>query len=330
MSQPPAQGPSFTTPEQTSSRAARADVQEQLLRNKNSRNELTRKLLDSTLEKDSIRRVKLRIAHVEEEKEALVLEKKLWDLDKDENLIFGSDYKKAHRDTNERIISLGNDLWQLNRAMREKEEKEGKLPMLSPDSEGTFVATLLNLYKDPSPSKKRSATQQGAMRKACIELYGSGIGAPVGELWCPVSRTWFKQTSMKAAHIVPASLGAECVDYVFGNGAGSRLFSPDNGLVLHSMVETAFVAGSFVLVPVDASESPIRRWKIRLTNEAARNEVFYGPPSSLSPDRPSVVKLHELDGTELEFRSAHRPAARFLYYHFDMTLLRSKYYRQPG
>lgn len=71
MSQPPAQGPSFTTPEQTSSRAARADVQEQLLRNKNSRNELTRKLLDSTLEKDSIRRVKLRIAHVEEEKEAL-------------------------------------------------------------------------------------------------------------------------------------------------------------------------------------------------------------------------------------------------------------------
>lgn len=43
--------------------------------------------------------------------------------------------------------------------------------------------------------------------------------------------------------------------------------------------------------------------------------------------------LSDLDGREIEFPTTHRPAARFLYYHFLMMLLHCRHYRhyrQPG
>ena len=42
------------------------------------------------------------------------------------------------------------------------------------------------------------------------------------------------------------------------------------------------------------------------------------------------VTLKELDGKEVVFKNNNRPASRFLYYHFVVTLLRNKRDRQQG
>lgn len=40
--------------------------------------------------------------------------------------------------------------------------------------------------------------------------------------------------------------------------------------------------------------------------------------------------LNDYDGKEIKFKNDNRPASRFLYYHFIVTLLRNKKNRQPG
>lgn len=66
----------------------------------------------------------------------------------------------------------------------------------------------------------------------------------------------------------------------------------------------------FVLIPVDRNESPLKRWKVHVTMDDARKKVLY-PGKTLG----------DLDGSELKFMNDSRPAARFLYYHFLITVI---------
>ena len=101
----------------------------------------------------------------------------------------------------------------------------------------------------------------------------------------------------------------------------SRLFSADNGLLLHSRLEQAFDSGHFVIIPVDPKERPIRRWKTIVTSDAAQNR---------GNDIGDVQTLRDLDEREIQLPTQHRPAARFLYLHMILTLLRIRQYREPG
>lgn len=308
-------GPPFAIPERSSSKAT---YEQRLAQHKQSREDLKRKLSDVSLERGSIAHKKLRISELELDVDEQRIYQTWLDMEKEKGLLFDKDYRKAYNVVNKRIISVGDELWQLVRKLREEQENAGEVKLLLPDSDGAFVAALLRLYKDPTTSRKRSSTQQSAMRKDAIQLYGSGLGAPEGELWCPINKHYYTAQFMKAAHIVPASLGPELADYVFGTGSGSRLFRADNCLILHPFAKRAFDAGNFVVVPVDSTEKPIRRWKVRLVNSAARSMDI------------GTHKLFELDDKELEFKTSFRPAARFFYYHFVLTLLRNRRYRQPG
>ena len=203
--------------------------------------------------------------------------------------------------------------------MQKQEEKEGRVEKLGPDSKGAFVATLLALYKDPHQSNKRSSTIQTHFRETAIKKYEARKGAPSNKMiWCCFNRQYFPVSNVRAAHIVPRQLGPELMEYIFGSGSGSRLDSADNCLLLESNVEEALDNGSFVLIPVDTDERPILRWKIKITNHAAMNTPVMGG------------KLREFDNQELIFKNENRPASRFLYYHFVVTLLRNKRDRQPG
>lgn len=123
---------------------------------------------------------------------------------------------------------------------------------------------------------------------------------------------------MRAAHIVPRALQAELVDYIFGVRTGSRLNTADNYLIIHQQAEHALNNENFVLVPAKLNESPLRTWTLKLFNTAAINHDF------------SRKSLRDYDNEHLVFKNDNRPAARFLYYHFVVTLLRNKRDRQPG
>jgi hypothetical protein len=306
-----------------------AAVEEQRLNLRTSQQDLKRKLSDSSLERGSEKHIRLQIEGVTLEREGLKLDKIEFDLEASQNRIDHKSHRDACRSTNKRIISLGDELWELRRKLRAHDESVGKAAVLTPDSEGAFVSALLHLYKDPRTSKKRSSTMQTDMRKKAIIAYNAfatkgdieSDNAGPGWLRCTISGELRPEAEIKAAHIVPANLGPELVDYIFGKGTGSRLFSIDNCMMLYHGLEQAFDSGNFVIVPADPVERPIRRWKTILINESSRNQKI-----GLS----ALGHLGLLDEREIKFPTTHRPAARFLYYHFLTSLLRCRYYQQPG
>ncbi|KAI9672361.1 MAG: hypothetical protein M1817_003383 [Caeruleum heppii] len=93
-----------------------------------------------------------------------------------------------------------------------------------------------------------------------------------------------------AAHLVPASIGPELVDYIFDRGAGTRLFRPDNCLMLVKEAEEAADNGNITFVPLQQLQSSLR-----------------------------FKTLGDLDGKDLEFHTEHCPAPRFMFYHFAVT-----------
>ena len=87
---------------------------------------------------------------------------------------------------------------------------------------------------------------------------------------------------------------------------------------MHEYAKQAFDSGCFVLLPVDACENRIMRWRIKVTDLAAVNtELAQG-------------KIKDFDSREVSFMNNNRPAARFLYYHVVVTLLRNRRDRQSG
>ncbi|KAI9772640.1 MAG: hypothetical protein M1840_000234 [Geoglossum simile] len=306
-----------------------AVLEDMRLKNKASRQDLKRKLSDATLEEEPERCLKLRIEQIEFEQEDLELERDRMDWEMNQNKLDEKIYRKAQKSTNKRIISLGEDLWQFRRQLRTHKEKAGKLELLTPDSDGAFAAALLHLYKDPKKGKNRNSTMQSNMRRDTIAAYqalGSDSRAvddprTAAGIRCAISGEYFSPGDVKAAHIVPVHLGVELADYIFGMGTGARLFSIDNCLMLHKDLERAFDKGILVIVPVNSAEKPSRRWKAVLLNEACRNEVLYFK---------TLATMTEVDGMELTFQTEHRPAARFLYYHFVVSLLRCRQQREPG
>ncbi|MCJ1427026.1 hypothetical protein MMC29_004929, partial [Sticta canariensis] len=299
-------------------KSSKAALEQTRLQLRTSRSDLKRKLSTTFFEMSPLEYRKLRIEDLGLEMEQHRLHKSWLDIEHREKNLTDNDYRKDQRSANQRISSLGDELWKHKQSLRQEQEKRGEMPTLGPDSKGAFVNTLLALYKDPLVSAKCSSEEQPAMRNPALVVYESAKGAPKGKLWCPISQDYFDEQWMKTAHIVPHRITPSVVDYIFGLGSGSRLNTADNCLMIHSTVEHQFDNGTFVLLPFDPNESPIKSWKVQMTNIGAKN-VDMGR-----------MKLAALDGKCLSFKNDNRPAAGFLYYHFVVTLLRNKRDRQPG
>lgn len=293
-------------------------LEQRTLQLQSSRQDLKRKLSSTSYNESPIYYHKLKIEALNLEVEEHTNKKSWLDIEHEEHKLDVKDYRYSHRKTNERTISLGDELWKQRQGLQQEEEKAGQAPAMGPDSRQPFIHTLLALYKDPTVSSKRSSSEQKEMRTSAIRVYESAKGAPKGRLWCPISQDYFDFIDMKAAHIVPRRLGPSLVDYIFGEGSGSRLNTADNCLMLERRVERGFDNGNFVLLPAEPTESPIKTWKIQITNLSAKNSDL------------GRTTLSQMNGKTLVFRNENRPAARFLYFHFVITLLRNKRDRVPG
>jgi hypothetical protein len=111
---------------------------------------------------------------------------------------------------------------------------------------------------------------------------------------------------------VPYCIGEELPGSLFGPDRGLRLNRPDDGLMMHEYIEQAFGNGNITIFPVDTGTRPVLRWKIPFMNQDARNQRL---------PLGTVKTIGELDGKEIIFRTDQRPASRFLYYHFVVSLL---------
>lgn len=305
----------YPIPDQTSSRTQFNDRRLRLVSRKA---DVKRKLISTSFETDPSAYTKLMVQEIEVSMEEEKLHKSWLDDEMAEKRLDQKAYLNCHRDTNRNIISLGETLWTQRQVLRDLDEREGKALELGPDTKGAFVHTLLELYKDLDVSRARARSVQSAMVKAAKQAYQPSKGAPEGKYWCPISKDFFDCDSFKAAHIIPQSLEEGLVDYIFGKGESTRLNTADNCLYIHSSAEKSFDNGNFVLLPRDPHESPIKTWRIQVTNSFAVN---------CDMGRTRLGALHD---TDVQFLTDSRPASRFLYYHFVVTLLRNKLYRNPG
>ena len=284
---------------------------------------LKRRLSSISYKDCPLEHMRLRIEELEVQRQLQQLHKSFLDRCKDEDGITLTDYEKEVQVTNKRINSIGDDLWKYMQTLKKLEEDLELIPVLGPDSKGAHVSTLLSLYKDPSPKGKRSKTEQANMRQATIKMYSVKEDPlpddPLEEmLWCVISGDRYEGPDMETGHLVPPRLRPSVVDYLFGEGAGARLHSPDNYLMMHRSVKRHFDKGDFVLMPKDPAEKPLKTWVVQMTNLTADNATM------------GLKKLKDLQGKEVQFRNLNRPAVRFLYFHFIITLLKNKWERHAG
>ena len=151
--------------------------------------------------------------------------------------------------------------------------------------------------RDPSSSgvsskdkKGRNKHQQAEFRKAILDRYAATRVEGSDEehqVYCHISGSWRLSDEVRAAHIVPQSLGSSDLAHLLGTQEVA-LTDPRNGnvvacflyarllmyigLSMAKSIEKAFDRGDFVLVPeLPDEESEPLRWKVVLTSERLRH-----------------------------------------------------------
>ena len=149
-------------------------------------------------------------------------------------------------------------------------------------------------------------------------------------LWCPILSHFIPENIMHAVQIFPWTGGHMAVDEIFGGGPDieEELNGIQNRLMLSEYAKTRLDDGDIVLVPdvsdaasqeeTDAwSRSDPKEYKIRVTNTDADKTNFYHPGGE-----DLKRTWNQLDGRKVNFSSAHRPQARYLFWQYCVTLLR--------
>ena len=255
----------------------------------------------------------------------------------------------------------GNDLESFEATDLAKEAKEqAKAYDLDIKAYQTQAQRLKNTFGEAGKALRRSYMQLFTTSKIGLGIQDTGMGRressvqskfrsdlrifynaypdPVKEpnersenIWCPVLRAWIPPEWTTAAHIFPFADGQDTMDAIFGRKDidGPELFSPRNGLLLTNVVEKLLDKGSLLIVPAipdDPTAEEVEAWvkseprdfKVRLTNKK---------DPAMQKNLPfSEEKWSVLDGRMLAFRNDYRPRARYLYWHYCVTMLRKSWH----
>ncbi|KAI4161915.1 MAG: hypothetical protein LQ342_004481 [Letrouitia transgressa] len=282
---------------------------------------LSSNIIIPSTEQSPIELGRLRISSVELEREQEEYKYHKANVDFEEGLLPFSERKKLIRDCTRRISTYSEELLKQRQSLRLLEEEAGLAPPLHIDAQknSVLLCALMAVYKEVKPSPMTP-------RDDAIEKYASAVGAPekgyCGYLWCPVLHHWIEGDKMRCTHIVPHRLNRSIVDYIFEPGTSSRIETASNMLIIDRDVERHFNKGHIVFMPARPQQAPIMDWIVRVTNDDVRKKSLGGGVA--------VLKLGDLDYRKLRFKSSFRPAVRFLYFHFVMTLLINKRDKRGG
>ena len=164
-------------------------------------------------------------------------------------------------------------------------------------------------------SKQRFSPDQTHFKKNLESAYESLKGMKANTAWCPVAGE-VSRREMKAAHIVPQSIGEFNAAYLFGaNGLGEghgKLWGLDNGMHVSESVEQAMDAAQIVFVP-GSKKGELKT--LLLDQDLANEEIcFHGPTWA------------DIDNKPLMFRTDVRPGLHAIYIHAFISVLRRKLY----
>ncbi|KAK4458632.1 hypothetical protein QBC42DRAFT_185543 [Cladorrhinum samala] len=190
---------------------------------------------------------------------------------------------------------------------------------------GSVAAALLALYREfdgLEKPKKRRERPSSSFRSDAIRYYDGG--QVDGDLvWCHATGSWWAADVIEAARVVPLFAGGDSDDLgeiLFGSRSPPLPGDAGKSLLLVGQIKRWFDSYHLVIVPVDATENPITRWKVDVISSDIQNTRIAVP----------TLRGGDLDGKELQFRNDRRPATRFMYFHFVMALVRIQHVKRPG
>ncbi|KAM0514556.1 hypothetical protein ACHAPE_006852 [Trichoderma viride] len=284
--------------------------------------------------KTSITFASLGIQTAFRKKEAIRLERDVVVNQREACYLNGEDAERLFQDQNQRYFSAGADLWRHQMNKMQLGDASGKR-LINP-SGGDLTQGLMTLYKrdgldgQNSQFPRKSNPQwcqwkgrdSGWRRDALAYYNGSSRYHKIrirGASWCHMIGDWISSDFVESVHIVPPFLEDHGFgELLFGDRAPS-LERAGNALLLSCRAKGFFDSHGIVIVPVNAMETPITRWRTEVISPDILNQSSYaGYPST------------HLDKKELVFLNESRPVPRFLYFRFIMTLIRIKDLQRPG
>ncbi len=178
-------------------------------------------------------------------------------------------------------------------------------------------------------AEKRKPRRQSKFAMELIEAYNSrDLDDPEDKefLWCPILGTWVHETCTSTAQFFGHINGQESMTAIFGPTNEPELWSPCNGMLISSVVQSKFESGLFVIVPdlhKAASRTEIALWNNSEPKEYKLKIIDKNHPSAGRWfDLERHLKWEDLDDKRLVFRNSFRPKAAYLYYHYCTHLLR--------
>lgn len=193
----------------------------------------------------------------------------------------------------------------------EKRRLRARRTRYTAESADIVAELLMELWNRPG-EKGRSSSDQSVLRNDAISEYNSRD--LTGErLWCPITHAYLPQKEICAAHLFPHRMGRGVMKMAFGSDVADELNSPRNCLLMAKTLEEKFDKNVLVIVPLkdEATVDQPTRWQVRVIHNGQDEQQVKGTPFTLG----------DLDGRELRFCSEYRPRARYLYFHYTMSLL---------
>ncbi|KAL1846747.1 hypothetical protein Plec18170_009038 [Paecilomyces lecythidis] len=197
-----------------------------------------------------------------------------------------------------------------------------------------FTTSTLGLGIQEGTGEKRDSAIQRDFRTKLLEKYES-LDETGEYAWCPILHQYIAQENTTAAHIFSYKHGQECMDAIFGKQSSPELFSERNGLIISNVIEKVFDAGVLVIVP-DLPERPTQKILLNWLSQDIRDfktriidsewpKLDYGIIA-----KDDKLKWRDLDNRKLKFTGKFRPAARYLYFHYCLQVLRRAWRVGPG
>ncbi|KAM5352789.1 hypothetical protein ACJ41O_005511 [Fusarium nematophilum] len=254
------------------------------------------------------------------EKEAIQLERDVVAQERDAGLLRSKAAERCFRKLDRRYLSAGDDLWR-HRKKKMRLDDPGTIRLLEP--RGNILSEcLLALYKKGDGLDKTKKKRPSQWRKDALAYYTGGRGDHGQDevfVWCHISGMWHPGNDVKAADIVPFFFDSDSIGEMLFSSRAEPLRRAGNALLLSNHIKRWFDSYHLVVVPADATESPITRWRTDVISSDIQNSPFSGEHCG-----------KELDGKELIFLNEKRPVSRFLYFHFVMALIRIKDIKRRG
>ncbi|KAJ9318384.1 hypothetical protein DTO271D3_1046 [Paecilomyces variotii] len=198
-----------------------------------------------------------------------------------------------------------------------------------------FTTSTLGLgIQEGSGAGKRDSTIQSSFRSRLLEKYES-LDDTGEYAWCPILHKFIAKENTTAAHLFSYKHGQVSMDAIFGKQSSPELFSEKNGLIISTVIEKVLDTGVLVIVP-DLPDKPTQKVLTRWLNQDIRDfkiRIIDREWSKLDhgiEEKDSGIKWRDLDNRKLKFIGKFRPAARYLYFHYCLQVLRRAWRAGPG